>query len=107
MRGGIVNDIRLAEQFPIDVHFLVHDLDAVAGQTDHALHEVLVFLVRKLENNNVAALKIAVGQNLLVPRTGAAEDKLVDQQVVANEQSAFHGSGGNLKSLHDEGRAKQ
>src|SRR5215470_6231913 len=107
MRGRIVNDVRLAKQLPVDVDFLVHDLYAVARQTNHALHEVLMFLIRKFENYDVAPVETTVGQDLLVPSARATKDKLVDQQVVANKQSAFHGRRGNLEGLDNKGCAKQ
>src|SRR5262245_33412986 len=66
-----------------------------------------MLLVGKFKDNNVAALQIPIRQYFFVPRTSATENEFVNQQVVADQQRTFHGSGGNLESLHDKRRAEQ
>ena len=105
--GGIMNNVRLVEQLAIDIDSLVHNFHAISRQPDHALHEVLMLLIGKFENDDVATLERAVGQQFLVPAAGAAKNELVDQQMVANEQCPFHGGRGNLESLHNEGGSEQ
>ena len=105
--GRIVHDIRLIQQLAIHINGLVHDFHPVARQADHALHKVLMFLVREFKDDDVTALEWAVGQNFFVPSAGAAKNKLVDQQMVADQQGAFHGSGGHFEGLRNKSRAKQ
>src|SRR5690348_3468685 len=105
--GRIVHYVRLIEQFAIHINGLVHHFHAVTRQADHALHKVLMFLIGKFKNDNVSTLEGTIGQEFFVPRTGTAKNKFVDQQMVANLQSAFHGSRRNLEGLHDKSRAKQ
>ena len=107
MSVRIVDDIRLVQQFAIHVNVLIHDLDAIAWQTDDPLHKMLVFLIREFENDDVAALKRAIRQKFLIPGPGAPKNELVDQQMVANEQGAFHGGGGNFEGLNDKRGAEQ
>ena len=66
-RGGIADDVRLADPLPVDVHLLVHNLDAVAGNSDHALDVMRVILKRKFENDNVPAANFAIRKNMVVP----------------------------------------
>src|SRR5713101_10117875 len=91
----------------IDEYVSVDDLEMVSRQTDDPLHEMLVVGIRVLENNNVAALQLSIGQNFFVPSARSAEDELIYQQVVADQQSAFHRGRRDLESLNDKARPEQ
>ena len=104
---GIVDDVRLVEQFSVDVDLLIDDFEVVAGEADDALHEVRMILIRKFEDDDVAALETAVGKKLVVPLAAAAKDELVDEQVIADEQGAFHGLRRNFEGLNNETGAEE
>ena len=106
-RGGIPDDVGLDDPLPVDVHLLVDNLDAVAGNSDHALHVMRVILKRKFEDDNVPAADFAVRKNMVVPVSAPAENKFVDEQVVADQKRRLHGLRRNLERLHDKRRAKQ
>ena len=57
---------------------------------------------RVAEDDDIAAPNGLVGQHL-APAAAAGEVDLVDQQVVADEQRIFHGLGGDLEGLGQEG----
>src|ERR1700731_3674489 len=68
---------------------------------------MLVVGIGIFENDNVAAFELTIRQNLLVPGTGSAENEFVYEQVIADQQGAFHGSRGDLESLNDKACAEQ
>ncbi len=108
IRGaGIVNDIGLRQRSPVDEYLLVDQLQTISRQADDALHEMLVIGIGVLENNDVAAFQLPVRQHFFVPGPGSAENKLVHQQVVADQQRAFHRCRRNLKGLYDETCAEE
>ena len=49
----------------VQMNDLVHDPDAISGNTDHPLHVVLPDVERVLEDDDVAALHFLVGQKML------------------------------------------
>ena len=61
----------------------------------------------KFEDDHVAALNGAVGQEFFVPGAAAFEEKFVYEEVIADEQGWFHGLRGNLESLNDESGAEK
>src|SRR5260370_17600224 len=79
----------------------------VYRETDDPFHEMLVVGIGILENNNVAALQLTIGQNLFVPSARSAKNELIYQQVVADQKGAFHRSRWDLESLNDKASAKQ
>src|SRR5260370_9740766 len=79
----------------------------VSRETDDPFHEMLVVGIGILENNNVAALQLKIGQNLFVPSARSAKNELIYQQVVADQKGAFHRSRWDLESLNDKASAKQ
>jgi hypothetical protein len=83
---------------------LSFDLDDVARHADDALDEVLGRVLGIFEHDDVAVLRVGQGQDDLVGEgdMGAVE-KLVDEQVVADEQGVEHGARGNLEGLDNEG----
>src|SRR5690348_12959065 len=101
-----MDSVRLVQALPIDVYISVDHLKMVSRKTDDSFHEMLVVGIRVLENNNVAALQLTIGQNFFVPSPRSAENELIHEQVVADQQSAFHGSRGNLESLDDKASTK-
>src|SRR2546430_784268 len=103
----IVDDIRLVDKLAVDIHGLVHDFHAVARQSDHTLHKMLMFLIGELENDDVAAFERPIREEFVVPSAGAPKNEFVDQQMIANQQSPFHGRGGNLEGLHNESGSEQ
>src|SRR5260370_14785445 len=74
---------------------------------DHLLVNKFIFGGTGAWYDKLAALQFTVGQNFLVPGARSAENELIYQQVVANEQSAFHGSRGDLEGLNDKAGTKQ
>ena len=88
--GGIVHDIWLWQRLSVDEHLLVDKLQMIPRQADHSFHVMLMFSIRVFENNDVAAFQLTIGQHFFIPSPGPAENKLVHQQVVADEQRAFH-----------------
>ena len=73
----------------------------VAGNSDDALHKVDRGIQRIVEDDDVAALYLVIGQNP-TRQVGVAEVQLVHQQVIANQQSILHGFGRNLERLRNE-----
>src|SRR2546426_762775 len=61
----------------------------------------------KFEHDDVAAFEGAIWKEFLVPSSSAAENKFVNQQVIAYQQRLFHGRRRNLECLHHESGAKK
>src|SRR5208337_163096 len=106
-RGRIVDHVRLVERLAVDVDLLIDNFQVIPGQTDDTFYEMRMVLVGIFENNDVAALQVAIGKKFFVPLAAPAENKFVDQQVIANEQGALHRRRGNLEGLDDEAGAEQ
>src|SRR5579859_1279663 len=68
---------------------------------------MLVVRVRIFENDDVASFQPAVRKHLLVPRSAAAEDEFVDEQMVADQQCPFHRGGGYFERLNDKAGSEQ
>ena len=100
--------VRLVERRPVDVDLLLAQLDRLTRQPDHALDEVALGLLRILEHDHVAAANGPERQNRLLDARGArAEDELVDEQMIADQEVVLHRSGRDLERLHDEGADEQ
>ena len=98
------NGIVFNERFAVDVNRLVVAFDDVAGHADNPFNEILLRLYRELKNNDVSPLGVLErNDHLLQIWQLDAVDKLVDQNVIADQQRVFHRSGGNLEGLHHEG----
>src|ERR1019366_8258668 len=97
---GFVNFVGLVELHAIAVDLFVDDADAVAGDAHGALHEGHADVDGVAEHNNVAALDVAVGQQVFANRSAGREGHFVHQQVVADEQRVFHGTRWNHVGLH-------
>src|SRR5882724_11618645 len=79
----------------------------IAGKANDAFHKMLMIRVRKFENDDVTALQLAIRKKFLVPGAGAAENKLIHQQMVADQQSLLHRWRRNLEGLYDKRSSKQ
>src|SRR6266478_5286491 len=79
----------------------------IAGKANDAFHKMLMIRVRKFENDDVTALQLAIRKKFLVPGAGAAENKLIYQKMVADQQSLLHRWRRDLEGLHDKGSSKQ
>jgi len=102
-----MDDIGFVEQLAVDEDLLVDDFQVIAGQTDDALHEMRMVLIRIFEDDDVAALEITVGKKFFVPMTTATEDKFVDEEMVADEEGFLHRRRRNLEGLDDEAGAEE
>src|SRR5204863_9759395 len=88
--GGIMHDIWLEQLLSVDEHLLVDKLQMIPPQAGASFLVMLIFSIRVFQNNDVAAFQLTIGQHFFIPSPGPAENKLVHQQVVADEQRAFH-----------------
>src|SRR4029078_485703 len=92
----------LVEGVAIYIHLLGPQLAGFARPCDDPVGGVASGLVRVLEHDHVAAPDVSDRQQ--GPFESArrrAEDELVDQEMVADQQVVLHRSGGNLERLHD------
>src|SRR5215469_612566 len=98
----------------VEPYVSVLHLDGVAGQADDTFYEILGAVGRKNEDHHVAAmdrLEIHQVPSIRQPRDLEPQnrvwhadpvDHLVDQNVVADEQSRLHGARGNFVRLDKE-----
>lgn len=88
----------------VDVERASLCLDSVASDSDDAFDEVPGFLVKRNEDKHVASRGfVGVEESDVRPRNVDAVDKLVDKDAISDEQGVFHGAGGDLERLDDEG----
>ena len=97
-----MDDVRFIEGLAVYEDLLIHKLQMVARQTDDTLHEMRMILVGIFENDDVAALEVAVRKKFFVPMPAAAEDEFVDEEMITDKQGALHRRGRNLEGLDDE-----
>src|SRR5271169_6570766 len=102
-----MHDVRLIQQLSVDVNVPINELEVVARQSDEAFHKMLMVGIRIFEDDDVAALQWPVWQKLFIPRTGAAKNEFVHQEMIAHEQRALHRGRGNLERLNDKAGAKE
>src|SRR5258705_4695813 len=88
--GRVMDHVGFIQGFAVDEDLLVHNLQTIAGKADDALHEVRMILVRIFEDDDVAALEIAVWKKLFVPVAAAAKDEFVDEEMIPYEEGLFH-----------------
>jgi hypothetical protein len=99
-----VNGIGLIHRLPIYINLLVANLHTVPWLPNHPLYKVLTFILRKLENNNIAVFWFADwNQDFIGKRDLNSIDKLVDQNVIPYGERVHHRPGGNLEGLNDKG----
>ncbi len=77
-------DVGLLERTPIENYLLVLKTDMITRNADHALDIILLDVRRIPEHNDVAALHILVGQQVLTDRPRRRVSQLIYKQVVAN-----------------------
>ena len=101
-----------SETFEVNVLFLkggtvypnlfIDQADAVTGNSNHALDEVLGRVDWVMEHNDVAALDVAIrDESARIAAT--AEMQLIHKEVIPNQQSFLHGFGRDLEGLDGEG----
>ena len=78
------------------------DAQPVAGQAHHSLDQVR--MLGMVEDNNIAARYVAIGQQMPGKAAGRSIDLLIDQQKIAYQQGAFHAFGGNEVGLKHKGK---
>ncbi len=83
--------IRLHQALAVTINLLVHDFDPIARHSDDALDVMRMVLEGEFEYDDVAPANGTIGQEFFVPGIPAAKDKFVYEQVVADQQSGFHG----------------
>src|SRR5580692_3287207 len=105
-RGRVTDDIRLTGPLPVDIYHLIENLDAVAGNSNHALDVMRVILKRKFKNNDVPAADFAIRKKMVVPMSAPAENKFIHEEVIADQKGGLHGLRRNLERLHDKRGAK-
>ena len=89
----------------VDEERLVADLHGVAGPGDRALDEHVAgvdVVARLLEDDDVAAVHVAVREEPRQRRQPRRVGELVDEQVVADEDRRLHRAGRDLVGLDDE-----
>src|SRR5882724_3725056 len=101
-RSGIVDHIGFIEGFAVDEDLLIDNLQVISRQANDALHEMRMILIGIFEDNDIAAFEIAVRKKLFVPVAAAAEDKFVDQEMIADEKRFLHRRRRNLEGLNNE-----
>src|SRR5262249_18615459 len=100
-----VNGVALMQRNAVHIYAFVAQTNMVPGQPDHPLHQKLGRIHGKVKNNDVSTLNFAIRQQLPRARvTGKVQ--LVHEQKVADQESVFHGAGGNLECLNNKGDDK-
>jgi hypothetical protein len=90
----------------VEVDDAVAEVDAVAGNADGAFDEEEIRLAGLEEDDDVAALDVAIeGEGR--PFRGRGEGDAVDEDVVADEESLDHAGRGDLEVLEDEGHDEE
>ena len=79
------------------------EANAIAGQADDAFDVSLADIFRVEEGHDIAALQLAIGQDVGAEGPGLGESHAVHQHVVADAERAFHGAGGDHVGLHEGG----
>ena len=85
----------------VDVHMLVDEPHMISGNGDHALDEVLLGIHGIAKDDDVLPLDTVVGHQP-VPQSRMSVVRLVDQQVIADQQGLLHRLGRYLERLHNK-----
>ncbi len=104
--GGLEGGVGLVEELTIDENTTVVDTDAIAGQADEALDQILPGVERGVEGVDFAALDAVLGENL-EPEGGWGEGGAVHEEEVADQQGVFHAFGWDNHWLGEEGQEKE
>ncbi len=76
---------RLHHRLAVDEELFITDLDRVAGKPDQPLDEVQGGSLGRTEDHDVPASRLSQGEEPPLPaRVSTAEDKPVDEQVIAD-----------------------
>src|ERR1041385_3616225 len=102
--GAIANNVGLVLTHTIQINDAVVQAYSVAWHADDALYQVQTLLGRVggHETRGVAPVQVAIGKEP-AHRAFARGRKPVHENVIAYEQSLFHGARGNLEMLDNEG----
>ena len=88
----------------VDVERAILRLDGVAADRDDAFDEVPRLLVKRNEYEHVSSRGFVHVEEFDVrAREADAVDEVADEDTVAHKQGVFHGAGGDLVRLDDEG----
>ena len=90
----------------VEVDDAVAEMDAVAGDADGALDEEEIRLAGLEEDDDVAALDVAI-EGERRPLGWRGEGDAVDEDVVADEEGVDHRGRGDLEVLEDEGHDEE
>jgi hypothetical protein len=101
-----MNDVGLVQRLPVTVNDPVFQVNPIAGDADDELHEKQSGLGRRDEDDDVATMNAAVG-NEREPCGLWRGGNAVNEEVVPDEQRVFHGTGWNLKGLQAESDDKK
>ena len=88
----------------VDVAFV--EVDAIAGDADHALDQEHIRIARLEEDDDVAAMDGAIAHEGC-PVRGRRQVHAIDEDVIANEQSVLHGAGRDDEVLKNEGQDEE
>jgi hypothetical protein len=102
-QGRLLWRVRFIEALAVDPHAAFANVNCVSGETDDAFYEVwLIGSKRRLEDNDLLPLGIAPEGNVNVSeRNAGVVTEAAHDEMVANEQSVFHGTRRNNASLTD------
>src|SRR5438128_4515778 len=106
-RRALMNLVGLIQRHVVDEYLLVDDLQMIARESDGTLDVMLGKVLRILEHDHVAVLDGLEWKNRIHHGTACPEDKLVDQQMVADQEIVFHRRRRDLERLHNECGAEE
>src|ERR1700719_437059 len=94
--------VRLADGFAVNEDAALADLYAVSGHSDQALDEIFIAVrKRRMEDDHLLAARFAPEADVITRKQ--QPDVVAEpahEQMIADEQRALHGSGGNHAGLH-------
>ncbi len=103
--GGLECDVGFVDFLAVNEELALNDADAVAGNSDDALDEVSGLGV--MEDDDVAALDVAIGKDPTGEFSGGGVNLLVHQEKVADEKGSLHAFRWNEERLKDKGEKKE
>ena len=72
----------------------------IARDADHSLHERILNIDGVTEHDDIAAVHVLVGKDMLGDRPAGCIRQLIHEQMIANEERVFHGAGRDHKCLN-------
>ena len=98
-----VNAKIMVDEFVIHVQLFVATLNDVTANADNPLDKIFLGIHRVFEHDDIAALGRFKGNDGFIPVGNFnAENKFVDQNVIADLQGLLHGTGRYFKGLNHE-----